>query len=618
MKKFYIGNFRNIFEEIEIDMEEENSLVFIGPNGIGKTNILEAIDWFVEEINHKDKIYENVTTKSIDNTLNILGENDRTYVTFVSDINNDMIKDINNVIDSNKECSIKFKLSNDHLMDYKIIIERSSKSSSGLYYNKNFKDKNNIENKNILRYCIDKIISEFVENHNKAGISLNDFFNKDTDGLYVTLNNKIDDYENYISNVKAVELYNNKVRENENINVELKTKPKKPYEEIKYTELMRVKKLIGDVELIFNINNLIAIDYVVNASNENNTAYKYSIGRLKNSNISYFLNGFFNFSGYLDELEIADKSGTDDNSMGTIKTIVDKLSKDTQEAISKLFDKFDISMKPDFDYINNQLLISVKNKHDFNIGVTKTELNSSGYKAFFEIMLRIKSILQKAEHNNKKYLLYLLLADEPEKNLHIKLQIQLRKFILDNIKEIPNIYFLYATHSPYFIDPYNSLVFTCSAIDAGKSSGSLVVDPIPKENFSDNNYLISKKILTLLEACGVINNYSKNEILSIDDACRNSAYYQEKLILIDEEIANKQNSDYDHKKTYMDIIKENIDKYCDEYHIRTFKKKDDILKVYKKEEYIIIEIEEFIKHISFINSIKKSKENFLPIVIFNK
>jgi recombinational DNA repair ATPase RecF len=44
MKKIYIEKFKSIYNELCIDLEANSTIALLGQNGIGKTNILLAID----------------------------------------------------------------------------------------------------------------------------------------------------------------------------------------------------------------------------------------------------------------------------------------------------------------------------------------------------------------------------------------------------------------------------------------------------------------------------------------------------------------------------------------------------------------------------------------------
>jgi|GEM_PF-4316356 len=78
-------------------------------------------------------------------------------------------------------------------------------------------------------------------------------------------------------------------------------------------------------------------------------------------------------------------------------------------------------------------------------------MNSSGYISFFEILFKLESCKSLLNADENKTII--ILADEPDKNLHPILQYQLSEYIRKIIKDYPNLFVVYATHSPFLIDP---------------------------------------------------------------------------------------------------------------------------------------------------------------------
>jgi hypothetical protein len=196
-------------------------------------------------------------------------------------------------------------------------------------------------------------------------------------------------------------------------------------------------------------------------------------------------------------------------------------------------------------------------------------LNSSGFKAFFEIILRLNSVAHNAERNIDKT--YLILSDEPEQNLHIKLQSQMMSYIRNKVSDIKNIHFICASHSPYIVDVQDD-IYNVSYFSEDDYSGSL---KLTKLNTKD---ILSKSIdfnevndfMLIIEAAGIIKRYNFNNISSIDDLLHLHLINGEKFIAIENEIANLVVPEYEDKTTLIDVIRMNINnkKYEKKYIVK--------------------------------------------------
>jgi ABC-type lipoprotein export system ATPase subunit len=566
MKKFYIRNFRNIYKEISFDLESTRIASIIGKNGSGKTNILEALDWFSETENYNTFRYENIKSRDYDDT--VIDNDIDSNVTYISDISVKLINKINDIIEEVFGEKILFRVNNE-ISANKFIVITKSDSFPELSYNKNFTNEEGIEFVNFLRFIVHEIIDEYINTHNKAGISLENYFVESSlDWHYLSIEStNIEQYDNYVT---ELDQYKEKSAEEK----EKVSKPKPPFKEDIYQELKIMDSFLIKIDELFNVNNFISINYIENANTENNVKNTYEINAIKNDasvgNLVNFLDNYFKFSSLVTEMISTSKLDVNsDQTTKTIERMQERLSSESKEAINELFSSFDIYALPTFAFANNKLTISVRNKRNLRLGSWQVALNSSGFKAFFEIILRLNSVAHNAERNIDKT--YLILSDEPEQNLHIKLQSQMMSYIRNKVSDIKNIHFICASHSPYIVDVQDD-IYNVSYFSEDDYSGSL---KLTKLNTKD---ILSKSIdfnevndfMLIIEAAGIIKRYNFNNISSIDDLLHLHLINGEKFIAIENEIANLVVPEYEDKTTLIDVIRMNINnkKYEKKYIVK--------------------------------------------------
>ncbi|WP_425382364.1 AAA family ATPase [Spiroplasma endosymbiont of Melieria omissa] len=128
--------------------------------------------------------------------------------------------------------------------------------------------------------------------------------------------------------------------------------------------------------------------------------------------------------------------------------IINRIDKTANAKLKELFTKFDIYGYPEIKTHDTKINIEVRSKEEYEYDDFDTEFNSSGYKAFYQLMLNLENAKYYVKTNNQKVI---ILADEPDKNLHPLLQQQLADYLTDFAKNNPDIYLIITTHSPFLL-----------------------------------------------------------------------------------------------------------------------------------------------------------------------
>lgn len=201
---------------------------------------------------------------------------------------------------------------------------------------------------------------------------------------------------------------------------------------------------------IFKKTNFIKYEYIKNGDTENDINFKYDLnGYFQDNKIKMIIDFFSDKADNLLKTII----NSNDNSKESEKKILEakeKLKNDSSKKISELFNDLDIYAKPIVDIDGSIFKINVKTNEHYSVNDNvETNNNSSGYKSIFWIIFKLEIAIQNSNENNEKWI---IIADEPDKNLHTLLQLQLIRYIKNRLKSAPNVFFIYSTHSAFLID----------------------------------------------------------------------------------------------------------------------------------------------------------------------
>ncbi|WHQ37517.1 AAA family ATPase [Spiroplasma sp. SV19] len=114
--KIKIKSFRNIIDELEIELEKNKITTIIGTNGSGKTNILEGIHFFVSNYKNTDVVVtSNFTSYSGIKEKELI---DKKEINFTYELSDQKIREVEKYL---KEIKVPLE----KIKDKKILISRS-------------------------------------------------------------------------------------------------------------------------------------------------------------------------------------------------------------------------------------------------------------------------------------------------------------------------------------------------------------------------------------------------------------------------------------------------------------------------------------------------------------
>lgn len=454
--EIYIKGFRTIYNESKISIDG-NLNIILGPNGIGKTNILESIVWFqnsndikIEEIETQFKKSDFMKGPKINTSVAICKKVDNNFhQKIIKELSIEKNEELNN-LDLNKQKIINIK--NDNTTG----ILRFDNLSWVEFSEENYMLKIlKIYQKHIIDNNGGKIDTSFIEN----------------DTFKESLLNKI---------IQNLEQRSPKT-ENDNILLNI------------YQEISKKYNFIKDMAQI-----KLDICYIENANKENKVKYYYNINDFiaedfkHHNDLINLLSVNVDIRSKFKELQrILDENNNQNNNKITSlqNEIYEDINEECNLYITELFSSFDLYAIPKIKFYSDKITISVEPKDDIQIQHKSTEFNSAGYKAFFELILKIESY--KIESLNFSNYLHIILADEPDKNLHPYLQSQLSNYFNQEVKKIKNLYLLITTHSPFFM--------------LSNEFNYYIVDRIDNDNIV---YFNKKDLLT---GSTIIEKYEKNK-----------------------------------------------------------------------------------------------------------
>ncbi|WP_308150289.1 AAA family ATPase [Spiroplasma sp. AdecLV25b] len=453
MLKFSIKEFKSIVKEIDFKIYPKKINFIIGKNGLGKTNVLEAINWFIN--GSTDNICSQSTNSSYKSTANII--------------------------------------LNYNLIDYKVdeitnIISNYSDNKSLSEINKNYIEKtsdsasyNFLYNKNGELTSLAKVIDLMIKSKKDAWLDKR-FYKYSQKGYY-----SLD-----------TDISKESIEKMTDMTSELKEKHINLYEDIKKVENMYKEKPL--------------VIYIKNADLENKTKYQYSIDEFSQKEKNKDFMDLLRFLGddILSEIKkLTQINSIDENGDKQANQIMKKIDKKANEKLKNLFSEFDIYGYPEIRSVGAKLTIEVKSKEDYEYDDVETEFNSSGYKAFYQLMINLENAKYYVQTKRQKVI---ILADEPDKNLHPLLQQQLADYLTDFAKNNPNIYLLITTHSPFLLKDLNNIFYiterTNNLNHDGKKEGSTIFTFFEAKMANKSNQI--KNLYTLLVASEL---YSDNNNL---------------------------------------------------------------------------------------------------------
>lgn len=448
MLNFKIKDFKSIVKEIEFKIYPKKISFIIGKNGLGKSNVLDAIDWFANGSNSSN-INNNITSESTSSDYN-----SKAVVVLTHKLNEEKIKEINTILSKHYTNLSKPKVINTY-------IEKSSDSPS---YNYLYEENGDLTE---LAQIINDLISLYVNNWLDKR-----FFKISSKGTY-SIN---------------TDLTKEKIEKLNNLSKELKSKHVKLFEDIK-----KIESLYKDKPIVI---------YIKNADLENQTKYSYFFDEFnqkeKNKNFMDLLR-FLGDDVLAEMTKLTEINSINENGDKQASRIINKINKVANLKLKELFDRFDIYGYPEIKSHETKINIEVISKEEYEYDDVDTEFNSSGYKAFYQLMLNLENAKYYVKKNNQKVI---ILADEPDKNLHPLLQQQLADYLTEFAKNNPNIYFVITTHSPFLLKDLKNDFYiaqrTETLTENGKKEGSTFFNHFQTKMPNKPNNI--KNLYTLLVA----------------------------------------------------------------------------------------------------------------------
>lgn len=452
MLNFKVKEFKSIVKEIEFKIYPKKISFIIGKNGLGKSNILDAIDWFA---NGSNNLNNNICSQST--STSFIG---KASVVLKYELNE------NRIIEIDKILSKYF----DNFNKPKVFINYIEKNSDSASYNYLYQSNNNLTE-------LAEIINRLLKLNEEKWLDKR-FYRVSNKGTYTLTS----------------DLTKEKLEKLEDMTDELRQKHIKLFEDIKKIENLYKEKPI--------------VIYIRNADLENNTKFSYYIDEYsKKENNKGFMD-LLRFLGpdVLNEINVLQElNSVDENRERQADKITSKIDKIANEKLKDLFNQFDIYAYPEIKSDGTKIKIGVKSKEDYAFDEIETEFNSSGYKAFYQLMLNLENAKYYVKNKNQKVI---ILADEPDKNLHPLLQQQLSDYLTDFAKNNPYIYLVITTHSPFLLkDLQNNFYITertDSFTESGKKEGSTIFTHF--EAKMNNEIGKFKNLYTLLVASELYSN----------------------------------------------------------------------------------------------------------------
>ncbi|BDV03261.1 AAA family ATPase [Candidatus Hepatoplasma crinochetorum] len=431
---FQIEGIKSIFNKQIVNLYSNNVNLLLGINSSGKTSFLEGINFINENNeNNKTKFLRKIEGSE---RINYKLESEEDIVSkvilnykFSEEELNDLERNLNNLFSN----EIKNKYMN--------------------FFRNNGRTIGSDSNGNNYLYSLDensiykKIVVDYLKNPNN-------------DNFYKNFYNDIKDYENSLKNSTLLNKIYSKIQ---SVISFAKYGKFEKVTDFSYININNNRIHITS-EIIFNsflkisqtLTKKPQIIYIKSALKNGNLEYIYNLSYLFekiNSDSSFSekakINKIFDFLyPNKEELKIYYQMPSGNFKNEKRKEIESKIT----SKINKILEKFqfiDFSLK--VNVLNNKIILNFDSKKNWLIG-NKTGIDSSdGTKAFLDFIFIINSIIYQDSKNVK-----IIMVDEPENNLSIPLQIELKKYLKNLISEnediFKNIYFVFATHSPFLYD----------------------------------------------------------------------------------------------------------------------------------------------------------------------
>ncbi|BDV03805.1 MAG: hypothetical protein HPPSJP_5260 [Candidatus Hepatoplasma scabrum] len=486
---FEVEGIKTIFKKQKIDLYSNNINLLLGLNSSGKTSFLEAVTFlrrnnldlrtkFLRDIKGSEKI-----------NFAIQKEEDIVSRVFINyNFSEKELKILENSLNYLFPKSLKDKYMN---------IFRNEGRKVGVDSNNNYLHA--LDNNSIYK----KIIFEYLKNPN----------NED---FYKNFYQEFRDYNVGLKTQKLLEKIFNKIKR-----VISYAKSKGRFEltsEIAYLNIDNTKIYLK-TEFIFrvflNIEKILIkkpeIVYLKNNSRINDLEYNFDLNYLferintgeafsEKARINDILNFLYPEKEQL-KFYYEMPNGNEKNEE---KSKIEEKIRNNLKKVLQNFEFIDFEIK--INITNNQIKLQFNSKGDWLIGSNESKNNSNGAKVFLDFIITLNSII----HDNSNDQIKIIMVDEPENNLSIPLQIELKKYLKNLIaknKELfKSIYIIFATHSPFLYDSQFKInIFERDQI------GSTKILSLEKGLHSIKDDIEKIDTLKLLEMIFAIENYLKQE-----------------------------------------------------------------------------------------------------------
>ncbi len=523
--KILIKSFRNIVNEISLELEKNKVTTIIGNNGVGKSNILKAINFFQESYKQTDVSF---TPNFEGNEDKIINKKAVVIKHPLSEsIKIDLLKNLKNIgieipeikekiifWETEKNNNGKLWVGEDLYLIFEKIFNKKSKILSEKYYSINEETGHywpnfdqidrSIENRSLQNGQVIKPILEIIKNIHNLFVSRMKI-------VYIDNANKEFDLE-HLTDIMDI---NEKGRKSE-----------------KVLELLNFigGKALEDAKIIYSINSQSSIE----------------INRVDNAKkrIIYTAN----------------------------KKVLD------------IFNYFDLYAEPFFQFDGTKISLSLNFNKDTLYGEgTNLDLNSSGFKSILHFLIKFEYAIEFSKNNNTEYI---IIADEIDKNIHPILQMQLLNYIKEKIAN-SGIYLVFSSHSPFMIELNSD--FSNFYIVNKKKDGSVELSKKNQlnDNLISSFLVLSRKVLDSHDYLMHLN--SKRLVIiessDMDDIQIIKAKINKRIANVDYVIKNKKNNILDKDiqifiKTPKDLDK--IEDYLIEHKKVLIKK--ELMEKFRNEE----------------------------------
>ncbi|MBE4704433.1 AAA family ATPase [Spiroplasma platyhelix] len=493
--KYKIKRFRSIIESQELELVSDKINILIGTNGSGKSNFLDAIRWF-----------------SAGDVKNIKSKKTKFHPNF----------NINDLYLDSPEIIYQAELDED---EKKVVLEHLHKI-------------------NIKKFNDSKFYRYFIK--------YKDLYYKDLNINYKGLTDlakikeaivlKFEDYwPSYIFVEKEIDRYNYF-----EINMPLEIAK----EEIENSTKRGLNRDIKDM-LCTALDSWIAIEemfkyhpnilFSQNLENDNRILFEYPIQSVKNQEtMNPTFKVLLNIIGKesIENLKQIIDLSTSEVKRAEIRILKDTLSMKFQKCFKEIFKNFSIDVLPEVLIDDNMFQILINGNEERYYGSSETYNQSSGFKAFFWLVIMLEATKKVDETTYGKAL---LIVDEPDKNLHILLQYELAKYLKLNFTNKNNIFILITSHSPFLIPNLNENIYI-SEID---KNGCTKITKAKEVNDIRNSGIFPLITLFYMDKL-------KDELFPKLDAKTKRIYYKDlndskKNDLLEQELKKIINNKFDYK-----------------------------------------------------------------------